>query len=226
MNASNPYGGERRAGTVGFALPHFDIRVTDPATGQPLASGEDGMIEIKGPNLFKGYWRNPLKTAEDMRADGYFITGDLGRFDADGYLVISGRAKDLIITGGFNVYPKEIEEILDGMTGIVESAVIGITHADFGEAVVAVVACDADIDEATTIAKLRTQLAAFKVPKRILSLRELPRNAMGKVPKASLRKNFGQLFDTVTEKPPHLRRFAMKNPIRFTQVPSRYRNHI
>ena len=131
MNASNPYGGERRAGTVGFALPHIDIRVVDPQTGQPLNAGEDGMIEIKGPNLFKGYWRNPQKTAEDMRADGYFITGDLGRFDADGYLVISGRAKDLIITGGFNVYPKEIEEILDGMAGVIESAVIGVAHPDF-----------------------------------------------------------------------------------------------
>lgn len=194
MNASNPYVGERRAGTVGFALPHIDIRITDAASGQPLAKGEDGMIEIKGPNLFKGYWRNPQKTADDMRPDGYFITGDLGRFDAEGYLVISERAKDLIITGGFNVYPKEIEEILDGMAGVIESAVIGVAHPDFGEAAVAVVACDADIDEATTIAKLRTQLAAFKVPKRILSLRELPRNAMGKVQKAELRKNFGQLF--------------------------------
>ncbi len=198
MNASNPYGGERRAGTVGFALPHIDIRVTDPSTGQQLNDREDGMIEIKGPNLFKGYWRNPQKTAEDLRADGYFITGDLGRFDADGYLVISGRAKDLIITGGFNVYPKEIEEILDAMAGVIESAVIGVTHSDFGEAVVAVVACDADIDEAATIAELRKQLAAFKVPKRIVSLRELPRNAMGKVQKAALRKNFGQIFYSLT----------------------------
>lgn len=202
MNASNPYNAERRAGTVGFALPHIDIRITDPASGQPLAKGEDGMIEIKGPNLFKGYWRNPQKTAEDMRTDGYFITGDLGRFDAEGYLVISGRAKDLIITGGFNVYPKEIEEILDGMAAVIETAVIGVPHGDFGEAVVAVVACDADIDEATTIVALKAQLAAFKVPKRILSIRELPRNAMGKVQKAELRKNFGQLFDVVTEKSP------------------------
>ncbi len=152
------------------------------------------MIEVRGPNVFQGYWRNPEKTAEDKRGNGFFITGDLGRLDADGYLVISGRAKDLIITGGFNVYPKEIEEIIDAMPGVAESAVIGLPHRDFGEAVTAVVATAASLDESAMIAELRQRLAAFKVPKRILFVEDLPRNAMGKVQKAELRKRHVGLY--------------------------------
>ncbi len=152
------------------------------------------MIEVSGPNLFKGYWRNPGKTAEDMRPDGFFITGDLGRIDALGYLIISGRAKDLIITGGFNVYPKEVESLIDGRTGVIESAVIGLPHVDFGEAVTAVVAAKGAIDEVALIADLRRDLAAFKVPKRVIVVAELPRNAMGKVQKAELRKRYAGLY--------------------------------
>jgi malonyl-CoA/methylmalonyl-CoA synthetase len=194
MNASNPYDGARRAGTVGFALPYVELRISDPATGHPLPQGVDGMIEVKGPNLFKGYWRNPQKTAEDMRADGFFITGDLGHIDDKGYLVISGRAKDLIITGGFNVYPKEIESLIDAMPGVIETAVVGLPHADFGEAVTAFVATSQVLDEADMIAALRRELAAFKTPKRILFVKELPRNAMGKVQKAELRKTHAALY--------------------------------
>jgi malonyl-CoA/methylmalonyl-CoA synthetase len=197
MIASNPYDGARRAGTVGFALPHVSVRITDPATGTALLNGTDGMIEVKGPNLFKGYWNKPEKTAEDMRADGFFITGDLGRIDQQGYLVISGRAKDLIITGGFNVYPKEIEEVIDALPGVIESAVIGLPHDDFGEAVTAVVATRDSLDEAAMIATLKTRLGAFKVPKRILFVADLPRNAMGKVQKAELRKHHAVLYRPV-----------------------------
>jgi malonyl-CoA/methylmalonyl-CoA synthetase len=194
MIASNPYDGARRAGTVGFALPHVDVIITDPATGTKLLDGSDGMIEVRGPNVFQGYWRNPEKTAEDVRANGFFITGDLGRIDAQGYLVISGRAKDLIITGGFNVYPKEIEEVIDALPGVIESAVIGLPHPDFGEAVTAVVATRDVLDEAQMIATLKTRLGGFKVPKRIVFVEDLPRNAMGKVQKAELRKRYADLL--------------------------------
>lgn len=194
MNTSNPYDGERRTGSVGFPLPHIEVRITDPATGRSFPNGSDGMIEVRGPNLFKGYWRNAEMTAQDMRADGYFITGDLGHIDEDGYLVISGRAKDLIITGGFNVYPKEIESLIDGKPGVIESAVIGLPHADFGEAVTAVIASADSIDEAALIAELRKKLAGFKVPKRVIVVPELPRNAMGKVQKAELRKRYAGLY--------------------------------
>lgn len=194
MNTSNPYDGERRAGTVGFPLPHIDVRITDPASGTLLPPGADGMIEIRGPNLFKGYWRNPEKTAEEMRADGYFITGDLGHFDGKNYLVISGRAKDLIITGGFNVYPAEVESAIDGRPGVTESAVIGLPHVDFGEAVTAVIASANGIDESTLIADLRKELADFKVPKRVIEVTELPRNTMGKVQKAELRRRYAYLY--------------------------------
>jgi malonyl-CoA/methylmalonyl-CoA synthetase len=194
MIASNPYEGARRAGTVGFALPHVEVSITDSTTGDPLPDGTDGMIEVRGPNVFKGYWRNPEKTAEDLRANGYFITGDLGCIDAQGYLVISGRAKDLIITGGFNVYPKEIEEVIDALPGVTESAVIGLPHPDFGEAVTAVVATRDVLDEAQMIATLKTRLGSFKVPKRIVFVEELPRNAMGKVQKAELRKRCASLL--------------------------------
>jgi malonyl-CoA/methylmalonyl-CoA synthetase len=194
MIASNPYTGGRRAGTVGFALPHVEVKITDPTTGKPLPNGTDGMIEVSGPNVFPGYWRNPEKTAEDLRGNGFFITGDLGRIDAEGYLVISGRAKDLIITGGFNVYPKEIEEVIDALPGVIESAVIGLPHADFGEAVTAVVATQSAHDETAMMATLKIRLAGFKVPKRIVFVTELPRNAMGKVQKAELRKRFADLL--------------------------------
>jgi malonyl-CoA/methylmalonyl-CoA synthetase len=194
MIASNPYEGRRRAGTVGFALPHVEVRVTDASTGVERPQGEDGMIEVRGPNVFAGYWNNPEKTLEDKRDNGFFITGDVGRIDADGYLVISGRAKDLIISGGFNVYPKEVEERVDALPGVIESAVIGVPHPDFGEAVVAVVATFASLDEQEMIAALRTSLAAFKCPKRLVFVKDLPRNAMGKVQKADLRKTFADLF--------------------------------
>ena len=182
MIASNPYDGARRAGTVGFPLPHVEVQIND------------GMIEVRGPNVFQGYWRNLEKTREDKRDNGFFITGDLGHIDEQGYLVISGRAKDLIITGGFNVYPKEIEEVIDAMSGVIESAVIGLPHKDFGEAVTAVIATQATLHEQQIITELKTKLAAFKVPKRIVFVTDLPRNAMGKVQKAELRKTHAALY--------------------------------
>jgi malonyl-CoA/methylmalonyl-CoA synthetase len=194
MIASNPYDGKRCAGTVGFALPHVEVKITDPATSQELPHGKDGMIEVRGPNVFQSYWRNPEKTKEDKRDNGFFITGDLGRIDAEGYLVISGRAKDLIITGGFNVYPKEVEEIIDALPGVKESAVIGLPHSDFGEAVTAVVVTEVELEESDMLATLKTQLGGFKVPKRIVFVSDLPRNAMGKVQKAELRKSFAGLY--------------------------------
>jgi malonyl-CoA/methylmalonyl-CoA synthetase len=192
MNTSNPYAGERRAGTVGFPLPHIAVRVADPASHAALPAETDGMIEVKGPNVFKGYWRNPQKTAEDFTGDGWFITGDMGRISADGYVTISGRAKDLVITGGFNVYPKEVELLIDAMPGVLESAVFGVPHPDFGEAVTAAVVAKpgAVLDETAMIATLRQHLAAFKCPKRVIVLQELPRNAMGKVQKAVLRERW------------------------------------
>jgi malonyl-CoA/methylmalonyl-CoA synthetase len=182
MIASNPYDGARRAGTVGFPLPHVEVQVNN------------GMIEVRGPNVFQGYWRNPEKTREEKRDNGFFITGDLGHIDDRSYLVISGRAKDLIITGGINVYPKEIEEVIDAIPGVIESAVIGLAHKDFGEAVTAVIATHVTLDELHIIAELRTRLAAFKVPKRILFVTDLPRNAMGKVQKAELRKTHAAIY--------------------------------
>ena len=150
MNTSNPYDGERVPGAVGHPLPGVSVRVTDPETGKELARDEIGMIEVKGPNVFKGYWRMPEKTKAEFRDDGFFITGDLGKIDAKGYVHILGRGKDLVISGGFNVYPKEIESEIDAMPGVIESAVIGVPHADFGEGVTAVVVCNkgADVTEA------------------------------------------------------------------------------
>ncbi len=196
MNTSNPYDGDRRAGTVGFPLPGVEIRITEPETGKQLASGETGMIEVRGPNVFKGYWRNPEKTAEDFRADGFFITGDLAMIDADGYVSIVGRAKDLIISGGFNVYPKEVEEAIDDLEGVEESAVIGVPHPDFGEGVVAVVVPrkGASVSEEAVVAGLKERLARFKQPKRVFVVDALPRNAMGKVQKKALRDEFAGLF--------------------------------
>ncbi|MBB4652082.1 malonyl-CoA/methylmalonyl-CoA synthetase [Aminobacter niigataensis] len=196
MNSSNPYDGPRIAGTVGKPLPDVDIRITDPANSSPLPVGEIGMIEIRGPNVFKGYWRMPEKTAEEMRADGFFITGDLGRIDDNGYVSIVGRGKDLIITGGFNVYPKEIETEIDLIEGVVESAVIGIPHRDFGEGVTAIVVASNGTPptEAAILAHLQSRLAKFKLPKRVLFVDDLPRNAMGKVQKALMRQTYSDLY--------------------------------
>jgi malonyl-CoA/methylmalonyl-CoA synthetase len=186
MIASNPYEGSRVPGTVGFALPGVAVRIR---------GDQPGVLEVKGPNVFKGYWRMPEKTREDFTADGWFITGDVGIIDPDGRVTISGRAKDLIISGGFNVYPREIEEILDQLPSIGESAVIGLPHPDFGEAVVAVVTASGPLPaEAEIIATLSRNLAKFKVPKRIFAVAELPRNAMGKVQKAELRNRYAKTF--------------------------------
>ncbi|WP_127562802.1 malonate--CoA ligase [Nioella ostreopsis] len=196
MNTSNPYDGDRRAGTVGFPLPGVELKICDPETGEALPQGEIGVLEVRGDNVFAGYWQMPEKTAEELRDDGFFITGDLGRIDEDGYVHIVGRAKDLIISGGFNVYPKEIEEKIDDLPGVLESAVIGVPHPDFGEAVVAVVVPEADaaLSEAGLIAAIAGDLAKFKQPKRVIVLAELPRNTMGKVQKAALREEYKALF--------------------------------
>jgi malonyl-CoA/methylmalonyl-CoA synthetase len=193
MICSNPLDGERRGGSVGFPLPGVSVRVADDHD-RPLPRGEVGGIQIKGENVFAGYWRMPDKTREEFTADGYFRTGDVGTFDADGYVFIVGRAKDLIISGGYNVYPKEIELALDALPGVMESAVIGIPHPDFGEAVAAVVVArkDAMLDPAALIAELRKNFANYKVPKRVYLVEDLPRNAMGKVQKALLRERYGK----------------------------------
>lgn len=190
MNTSNPYDGERRAGTVGFPLPGVELRITDPDTGKILSQGEPGMIEVRGPNVFRGYWRMPEKTKEELREDGFFITGDIGVIDADGYVSIVGRQKDLIITGGYNVYPKEVETIIDEHPQVLESAVFGLPHPDFGEAVACVVVAQkgAHIDLAELDASLAKSLARFKQPKAIFVADELPRNTMGKVQKNLLRE--------------------------------------
>ena len=192
MLTSNPYDGQRKAGTVGPALPGVSVRVVNKEA-QPCAVGEIGDIQVSGPNVFSGYWQMPEKTAEEFTADGYFKTGDVGRFDENGYLSIVGRSKDLIISGGYNVYPKEIESVIDEMPGVLESAVIGITHPDFGEAVTAVVVPrdGALLSEAAIIESLKQKIANFKVPKRVHVADELPRNTMGKVQKNLLRERFG-----------------------------------
>jgi malonyl-CoA/methylmalonyl-CoA synthetase len=196
MNTSNPYEGDRRAGTVGLPLPGVEVVVTDPTTGEVLPQGEVGMIEVRGPNVFKGYWQMPEKTREELRDTGFFITGDLGQFDPDGYLSIVGRQKDLIITGGFNVYPKEVELILDEQPGVLESAVVGVPHPDFGEAVLGVIVAEPgqspDLQAIDQV--LRGSLARFKQPKALKIVAALPRNTMGKVQKNELRNQFGDLF--------------------------------
>ena len=196
MNTSNPYDGERVPGAVGFPLPGVSVRVTDPETGKELPRDEIGMIEVKGPNVFKGYWRMPEKTKAEFRPDGFFITGDLGKIDAKGYVHILGRGKDLVISGGFNVYPKEIESEIDAMPGVVESAVIGVPHADFGEGVTAVLVRQpgASIDEAAVLKGLDGRLAKFKMPKRVFVVDELPRNTMGKVQKNILRETYKDIY--------------------------------
>ena len=196
MNTSNPYDGQRVPGAVGHPLPGVTLRVTDPETGNELPRESIGMIEVKGPNVFKGYWRMPEKTRAEFRDDGFFITGDLGKIDANGYVHILGRGKDLVISGGFNVYPKEIESEIDAMPGVVESAVIGVPHADFGEGVTAVVVCNkgADVSEASVLHGLDGRLAKFKMPKRVFIVDELPRNAMGKVQKNILRDTYSKIY--------------------------------
>ena len=195
-NASNTLDGERRAGTVGPALPGAGLRVCDE-TGRQLLPGEVGVLEVRGPNVFKGYWQMPEKTAAEFRPDGYFVTGDLATIGVDGYVTIVGREKDLIISGGLNIYPREVEAEIDALPGIAESAVIGVPHPDFGEAVVAVVV--ADRDPGDLAGALGVRLAGFKLPRHVERVSVLPRNAMGKVQKVELRERFAHLFQT---KPP------------------------
>jgi len=199
MLTSNPYRPEsgRRGGTVGLPLPGVGVRVHDDR-GSPLPAGEIGNIEVKGPNVFKGYWRMPAKTADEFTTDLWFKTGDVGRIDSDGYVTIVGRSKDLIISGGYNVYPAEIESTINELPGVAESAVVGVPHPDFGEAVVAVVVPrpGASVDGAAIAARLRTQIANFKVPKQVFVVPELPRNAMGKVQKNLLRDEHRSLFSS------------------------------
>ena len=196
MNTSNPYDGDRIAGTVGFPLPGVELRIADPETGKPLGRDQIGGIEVRGPNVFAGYWRMPDKTKEEFRPDGFFITGDVGKVDARGYVHIVGRAKDLIITGGFNVYPVEIEAEIDALPGVVKSAVIGCPHPDFGEGVTAIVVAreGAALNEKAIIAELESRLAKFKLPKRVLFVDDLPRNTMGKVQKNLLREQNKTLY--------------------------------
>jgi len=191
MNSSNPLVGERVAGTVGPPLPGVEIRITDD-DNVPVSTNEIGNLQVKGPNVFKGYWKLPEKTAEDFSDDGFFNTGDKGKIDERGYISIVGRSKDVVITGGFNVYPKEVELLVDDIDGVKESAVIGVPDPDFGEAVVAVVVLDGiqNVAEQTIIDHAKSQLANFKIPKKIIFTPELPRNTMGKVQKNVLRDQY------------------------------------
>ena len=196
MLTSNPYGGERRPGSVGLPLPGVSLRIAEFDSGREVPQGEVGIVEVKGPNVFKGYWRNPEKTASEFRADGFFITGDMGRIEADGYVQLVGREKDLIITGGLNVYPAEVEAVLDDRDDIAEAAVIGVPHPDLGEAVIAVVRPEGPFDGRAIRAALRAQLAGFKLPKEIIAVEALPRNTMGKIQKKLLRDRYADLFST------------------------------
>ena len=194
---ANPYNGTAIQGSVGLPVRDVDVRLADIETGAELHdTNQVGKIEVRGPGLFKGYWRNPEKTAEDMCPDGYFMTGDLGRFDADGYLYIVGRDKDMIITGGYNVYPKEVEIEIDSLASVEESAVIGLPHPDFGEAVTAIVVADSESqpEEADLIAVLKGTLAKYKCPKKIVFVENLPRNAMGKIQKNALKHQYETLY--------------------------------
>jgi malonyl-CoA/methylmalonyl-CoA synthetase len=195
MSISNPYEGARIAGTVGKPLRGVEIRIADAKTGEPVAAGEIGVIEQRGDNVFLGYWEMPEKTAESFRDDGFFITGDMAQQDENGYITIVGRDKDLIISGGLNVYPKEVEGLIDEIDGVLESAVIGVPHRDFGEAVVAVVVpSDSALDTGSISASLAMRIAKFKQPKAVILADALPRNTMGKVQKAELRKTHANLF--------------------------------
>lgn len=188
MNTSNPLNGKRKPGTVGLPLPGVEVRIVNDE-GQELSTGEIGNLQVRGKNVFKAYWKLPEKTAEDFTADNFFNTGDKGKIDNDGYVSIVGRAKDMVITGGLNVYPKELELLIDDMPGVYESAVIGVPHADFGEAVVAVIVAEEgqEPDEAGIISTLKQQVADYKVTKRVIRIESLPRNTMGKVQKCSQR---------------------------------------
>ncbi|MGK9052871.1 malonate--CoA ligase [Neorhizobium petrolearium] len=199
MNTSNPYDGRRIAGTVGFPLPGVEIRIADPETGARFGIEEIGMIEVRGPNVFQGYWRMPEKTAAEFRKDGFFITGDLGKVDQDGYVHIVGRGKDLIITGGYNVYPKEVEMEIDALPGVTESAVFGVKHPDFGEGIIAAVVLKPGVEmaEQDVIKALDGRLAGYKRPKKVAFVAELPRNTMGKVQKNILRDRFAGTFEAM-----------------------------
>jgi len=196
MNTSNPYAGPRLAGSVGPPLPGVALRVTQRENGAAVAAGSIGTLEVRGPNVFAGYWADPDKTRAEFTSDGWFKTGDLGRIDARGYLWIVGRAKDLVISGGYNVYPKEVETELDAIAGVLESAVFGVAHPDFGEGVTAAVVLKSgtELSESALIEAVRGRLSAYKVPKRVLLLAELPRNAMGKVRKEALRATYAKLY--------------------------------
>jgi malonyl-CoA/methylmalonyl-CoA synthetase len=196
MNISNPYEGERIAGSVGLPLPGVEIRISDPGSGKALPQGEVGVIDIRGPNVFKGYWRMPEKTKEEFRDDGFFVSGDLGYIDERGYTYIVGRAKDLIISGGYNVYPAEVEAAIEAIPGVAQCAVIGVPHPDFGEGVVAVIAPKpgAQLDERAVQAALASEIAKYKQPKRVIITSDLPHNAMGKVQKKELREQHAGLF--------------------------------
>ena len=185
MNTSNPYTGDRRAGTVGLPLAGVELRLDAP-------HGEIGVIEVRGDNVFSGYWNMPEKTAKELRPDGWFITGDLGQMDADGYVTIVGRGKDLIISGGFNVYPKEVEEVIDALPHVLETAVIGLPDDDLGEKVVAVVVLKSDTSKESIMDAARQSLARYKCPRDIHFIAALPRNTMGKVQKNALRLQFGK----------------------------------
>ncbi|HIF70593.1 MAG TPA: malonyl-CoA synthase, partial [Candidatus Lambdaproteobacteria bacterium] len=192
MHLSNPLHGERRAGTVGQPLPEAEIRICDEQD-QPVGLDTPGGLQVRGPNVFSEYWKLPKKTAEEFTTEGWFRTGDIAQLDANGTVMLVGRGKDVVISGGLNVYPKEVEQVLDALPGVLESAVIGVPHPDFGEAVTAVVVPETGttLDSSALIAAVREQLAGFKCPKTVHSLPELPRNAMGKVQKNELRKQFG-----------------------------------
>lgn len=198
MNTSNPYDGERRAGTVGFPLPGVELRVCEPGSETVLPTGKVGVVEVRGPNVFRGYWKQPDKTRQELRDNGFFITGDLGLIDSDGYLQIVGRGKDLIISGGYNIYPKEVELVLDEQPGVLESAVIGVPHADFGEGVVAVLVAEPGVtlDPGVIAEAIRDRIARFKQPRSWQIVSELPRNTMGKVQKNLLRETCKHVFDT------------------------------
>jgi malonyl-CoA/methylmalonyl-CoA synthetase len=195
MNTSNPYDGDRRAGTVGLPLPGVEVKICD-AYGYALPQGDTGEIEVRGPNVFQGYWQMPEKTAAELRENGFFITGDMGRIDEDGYVHIVGRNKDLIISGGFNIYPKEIELVLDDQPGVLESAVIGVPHPDFGETVLGVIVAEPgqSPDPDTMMHAVNASLARFKHPRKLILLDELPRNTMGKVQKNILRDQYKDTF--------------------------------
>ncbi len=197
MNTSNPYDGDRRAGTVGPALPGVELKLVNPESGQRVATGEVGVLQVRGPNVFAGYWQMPDKTAEELLPDGFFITGDLATIDEQGYVTIVGRSKDLIIAGGYNIYPKELELLIDAVPGVLESAVIGVPHADFGESVVAVVVKDEStsasaLTDDLILEQLAGTLAKFKQPRQVHFVDQLPRNAMGKVQKKALRETYGE----------------------------------